>query len=388
MAVRVRLRKSTTRRSAGTSRLTARAVRQVMLTTDPERSAAAAGLRYVEVRSPGIRRVRAGKGFRYLDPKGRPIRRKAVLERIRALVIPPAWTEVWICPDPRGHIQAVGLDDRGRKQYRYHARWRVVRDETKYGRLIAFARALPRTRARVARDLELPGLPREKVLAAVVRLLEMTLIRIGNDEYAQENKSYGLTTLRDPHADVAGSAVEFRFRGKSGVKHTISIEDPQLAKIIRRCQDLPGQELFQYLDDAGEPQDIGSEDVNAYLQAITGAEFTAKDFRTWGGTVLAFCALAGCNECETKRQAKQAVVQVVDQVAERLGNTRAVCRKCYVHPAVFETYLDGLFGRLAARCARKKRGRAFRGLTRAESTVLQFLEACAKVTQSSRKSGT
>ena len=254
---------------------------------DPVAAARAAGLRYTPDIGPGITRRRAGKGWSYIDPDGVVIRDAKELQRIRALVIPPAWTNVWINPNPRGHIQATGRDARGRKQYRYHAKWRATRDETKFSRMIAFGEALPRIRERVAADLELPGLPREKTLAIAVRLLDEALIRVGNAEYARENDSYGLTTLRDDHVDVSGSTVHFTFRGKSGKTHEIDVRDRRVARIISRMQDLPGQHLFQYLDADGEPHAIGSEDVNAYLQEIAGEAFTAKDFRTWGGTVLA-----------------------------------------------------------------------------------------------------
>ena len=304
-------------------------------------SARAAGLKYVTDTKPGLRRRRAGRGFRYVDAEGRPARDEATLRRIRALAIPPAWTEVWICPDPDGHLQATGRDDRGRKQYRYHPRWRAVRDETKYGRMIAFARALPALRAAVARDLARPGLPRRKVLATVVRLLETTLIRVGNDEYARANGSFGLTTLRDRHVAVDGRSVQFAFRGKSGIRHTVELEDPRLASIVRRCRDLPGQELFQYVDDDGQVRDVDSGDVNDYLREVTGQDFTAKDFRTWAGTVLAALALEEFEAVDSRAQAKKNVVRAIERVAERLGNTPSVCRKCYVHPAVLDAYLDG-----------------------------------------------
>jgi DNA topoisomerase-1 len=248
---------------------------------------------------------------------------------------------VWICADPLGHVQAVGRDQRGRKQYRYHPRWREVRDETKYEKMISFVRALPHIRARVNRDLAKPGLPREKVLAAVVKLLETTLIRVGNEEYAEQNNSYGLTTLQDRHAKINGGTVHFKFRGKSGVQHEIDLDDPRLAKIVKKCQDLPGAELLQYVDDDGNVRDIGSTDVNAYLREITGQEFTAKDFRTWAGTVLAARALQEFQSVDSQAQAKRNVVHAIEQVAMKLGNTRAVCRKCYIHPAVIDSYMDG-----------------------------------------------
>jgi len=310
------------------------------LITDPVESAKAAGLRYVSDRKPGIRRKRAGKHFSYIGLDGKPIKDKGELERIKSLGIPPAWTGVWICPNPRGHIQATGLDARGRKQYRYHPRWREVRDETKYGRMIAFGQALPRIRERVDRDLGLRGLTREKVLATAVRLLETTSIRVGNEEYARTNKSYGLTTLRCRHVKVEGARLKFKFRGKSGKLHTISVKDKKLSQIVKRCQELPGQELFGYVDREGQRHTIGSADVNAYLKEITGQDFTAKDFRTWAGTVHALNMLRQLGESETQTQAKKNVVEAVKQAAERLGNTPAICRKSYIHPGVIEAYME------------------------------------------------
>jgi DNA topoisomerase-1 len=305
------------------------------------KSAKEAGLRYVTDAAPGIRRRKVGTRFVYVGPTGRAVKDAETLRRIRSLVIPPAWADVWICADPRGHLQAVGRDQRGRKQYRYHPRFREVRDETKYEKMIAFVRALPHIRARVRRDLAKPGLPREKVLAAVVRLLETTLIRVGNEEYASSNKSYGLTTLQDRHAKINGGKVHFKFRGKSGVLHEIDLDDPKLAKIVKKCQDLPGEELLQYVDDDGKVRDIGSADVNQYLQEISGEDFTAKDFRTWAGTVLAARALQEFEQVDSAAQAKKNVVHAIEQVAMKLGNTRAVCRKCYIHPAVIDSYMDG-----------------------------------------------
>lgn len=313
----------------------------VPVAPDPVQSARAAGLRYVTDTVPGIRRKRAGKHFSYVDPDGQPIRDPETMRRIKALAIPPAWTDVWICPNPRGHLQATGRDARGRKQYRYHPRWRQVRDETKYERMIAFGEALPAIRERVSQDLGLPGLPRQKVLATIVRLLEATLIRVGNEAYARENKSYGLTTLRNRHVDIDGSRLIFRFRGKSGVKHAIDVKDRRLARVVQRLRDLPGQHLFQYVDDQGERQTIESDDVNEYLKDITGQDYTAKDFRTWAGTVLAASALQEFEAFDSNAQAKRNIVRVIESVAERLGNTPSVCRKCYVHPAVIEAYMDG-----------------------------------------------
>lgn len=307
----------------------------------PAVSAAEAGLRYVTDGGPGIRRNRKGSGFVFVDPEGRRISDADTLQRIRQLVIPPAWELVWISPDARAHIQAVGRDQRGRKQYRYHPRWHEVRDATKYEKMIAFVHALPGIRARVQRDLGRPGLPREKVLATVVRLLETTLIRVGNDEYAATNNSYGLTTLQDRHVKISGSQVHFRFKGKSGVAHEIELHDPRLARIIRQCQDLPGAELLQYVNKAGRVKDVGSGDVNDYLRRITGQEFTAKDFRTWAGTVLAARALQAFEAVDSQAGMKKNIVQAIESVAKKLGNTRAVCKKCYVHPAVLDSYLDG-----------------------------------------------
>jgi DNA topoisomerase-1 len=308
----------------------------------PAQSARAAGLRYVsDAVLPGISRQRAGAGFRYTAPSGNTLRERAALARIRALAIPPAWQEVWICPREDGHLQATGRDARGRKQYRYHARWREVRDETKYGRVAAFARALPRIRRRVDHDLARPGLPLEKVLAAVVRLLEISFIRVGNEEYARENASFGLTTLRDRQVRVKGSKLEFRFRGKSGVKHMIELTDRRLAAMVRRMHDLPGEELFQYCDEKGEIRAVESLDVNTYLREIAGEEFTSKDFRTWAGTLLAARALQRIGGAASAAEAKRNVALAIEEVARQLGNTSAVCRKCYIHPAILECYLDG-----------------------------------------------
>jgi DNA topoisomerase-1 len=308
---------------------------------EPVESARAAGLRHVTDADPGIRRRRAGEGFRYLRPDGRAVADAATLARIRRLAIPPAWTEVWICAADDGHLQATGHDARGRKQYRYHARWREVRDETKYGRLIAFGRVLPRLRRRVARDLARPGLPREKVLATVVRLLEKTFIRVGNEEYARENESFGLTTLRERQVKVNGSQLRFRFRGKSGVQHEVEVSDPHIAAIVRRMQDLPGEELFQYVDDQGEVRAIGSSDVNAYLKEIAGEDFTSKDFRTWAGTLLCARILRRLDAPPTETAGRREVARAVEAVSGELRNTRAVCRKCYIHPAVIESYMQG-----------------------------------------------
>jgi DNA topoisomerase-1 len=315
--------------------------RRPQATVAPEESAEDAGLLYVSDKGPGIRRRRAGRGFTYTGPDGKRLTDTAHLAWIKRLAIPPAWTNVWICPIRRGHIQATGRDARGRKVYRYHPRWREVRDEAKYERMLAFADALPAIRRRVARDLERPGLPREKVLAAVVSLLERTRIRVGNEEYARENRSFGLTTLRDRHARVNGSGVVFTFKGKGGRKHEVELADRRLARIVARCQDLPGQLLFAYVGDDGERRSVASDDVNAYLREITGQDFTAKDFRTWAGTVLAAWALAELESFDSEAQAKRNVVRAIERVAEGLGNTPAVSRKSYVHPTVIDAYLDG-----------------------------------------------
>jgi len=343
------------------------------LPTQPTESARAAGLRYVTTEMPGFVRKRAGKGFVYVDSRGRTIRNQNVIKRINSLAIPPAWTDVWICPLENGHLQATGRDARGRKQHRYHSKWREVRDDTKYARMMAFAKALPKIRARVATDLKLPGLSRNKVLATVVKLLEVSLIRVGNEEYAQSNQSYGLTTMHDRHAKVNGSKVQFRFRGKSGKDHTIDIKSPHLAKIVKQCQDLPGQELFQYLDDDGKRQDVKSEDVNAYLGEIAGSDYTAKDFRTWSGTVLAAMALSEVRKYDTKAQAKKNIKQAIESVAEKLGNTPTICRKCYVHPAVIDSYLDGSTLKVVGQRAKQLRAGGAR-LRPEESSVLSLLE--------------
>lgn len=306
-------------------------------------AAAAARLVYVEDSQPGIRRERRGRGFRYVDPSGRVVRDRRSLARIRSLVIPPAWNDVWICRESLGHLQATGRDQRGRKQYRYHPNWQAVRDEGKYDGLMAFGRALPRLRQRVARDLRLKGLPRRKVLAVIVRLLEKSLIRIGNEEYVRQNHSFGLTTLRDRHAAVRGAKIELEFRGKSRIRRQVRLNDPRLARIVKKCQELPGQQLFQYVDEAGETHDVRSDDVNDYLRQATGQAFTAKDFRTWAGTALAARALRESADFESQAESRRIVAQAIEHVAKQLGNTKAVCRKSYIHPAVIEAYLDHAF---------------------------------------------
>jgi DNA topoisomerase-1 len=299
-----------------------------------------AGLRYVSDDRPGYTRKSKGDDFDWLDTDGKSIRDEQRLLRLKRLAIPPAWTDVWICPAPNGHIQATGRDARGRKQYLYHERWREVRDENKYDRIISFGKALPKIRRRVAKDLKLPALPRNKVLATVVQLLESTFIRIGNEEYARENKSFGLTTMKDRHVEVKGAKLRFRFRGKSGREHEIDVTDRRTAKIITKLQDLPGQDLFQYVDEEGEIRDVSSQDVNEYLRAITGEDFSAKDFRTWAGTFLTAIALKAQEKFENQTQAKANIKTAISAVAKILGNTPAICRKCYVHPAVLENYLD------------------------------------------------
>ena len=333
-----------------------------------------AGLQYVNDSGPGIRREKRGRSFGYVGPDDKTIRDRKTLDRIRALVIPPAWKDVWICSNPDGHLQVTGRDARGRKQYRYHTRWREIRDEDKYEKLISFAQALPRIRRRVARDLRRKGLPREKVLAAVVKLLETTLVRVGNDEYAKSNKSFGLTTMRDRHAEVAGSRICLEFNGKSGVNHEIDIRDPRIAKIVRKCQELPGQELFQFVDDQGAVHDIGYADVNEYLRAISGQDFTAKDFRTWAGTALAAQALQEFEDFDSNAAAKRNITAAIERVAKRLGNTKAVCRKCYIHPAVIDAYMDrSLIATLKERTENELKGSLSR-LPAEEAAVLALLQ--------------
>ncbi len=319
---------------------------------DEVESARKAGLRYVIPKGHGISRRRAGEGFVYLGPDDEPIKDEVTLARIRALVIPPAWTSVWISPDPNSHIQAVGRDARGRKQYRYHASYRQVRDLVKFDRMRAFGRVLPRIRRVVGRDLARKGMPKRKVLAAVVKLLETTYIRIGNEEYAEENHSFGLTTLRNQHVQILGEMLKFKFRGKSGQTHEITLEDARLARIVRKCRDIPGSALFQYIDENGQPASIESGDVNEYLREITGADFTAKDFRTWGGTCLAANYLlektTDLENCpETNGGTKSVLVDVVKHVASKLGNKPATCKKYYIHPAVIDCYIAGKLRDLA-----------------------------------------
>jgi DNA topoisomerase-1 len=337
-------------------------------------SAKAAGLHYVSDDRPGIRRRKFGKGFVYFGPDGERVRDDDTLARIRRLAIPPAYRDVWICPDPRGHVQATGRDARGRKQYRYHARWREVRDAVKYDRMIAFTAVLPAIRARCHRDLSLPGMPRDKVLATVLCLLERSRIRVGNEEYAKENGSYGLTTLRNQHAKVEGSAVVFSFRGKSGKVHRVRVHDRRLARVVARCLEIPGQELFQYVGENGECHAIDSGEVNDYLRQVAGADFTAKDFRTWAGTVLAASELRRCERCRNQRHGKRQVVAAIEKVAAQLGNTPSVCRKSYVHPAVLAAYLDGTIDRIEGG---EKRANDPHALDADERFALALLETAA-----------
>jgi DNA topoisomerase-1 len=344
-------------------------------------AAKAAKLRYVSDADPGIARRSSGKGFVYVSPTGKIIRDASELKRIKALVIPPAWTDVWICSIEEGHLQATGRDAKGRKQHRYHPRWREIRDATKYHRMISFAAVLPRIREQVQRDLSLPGLPREKVLATVVRLLELTTIRVGNEEYARNNGSFGLATLKDRHVDISGEKIRFQFRGKSGVHHAISLEDKRLAKIIKRCQDLPGYELFQYVGEDGGLYSIDANDVNDYLKQIAGEDFTTKDFRTWNGTVLAACALKELpvsSDC-TKAQLKRHIAQAVEAVAKTLGNTKAVCRKCYIHPALIRAYEKGSLGRSLRVQISRKSAKGSCALSADEAAVAALLRREAKL---------
>jgi DNA topoisomerase I len=322
---------------------------------------------------PGIARKRTGGGFTYVGPDGRRITNPKEIARIRSLAIPPAYTDVWICPYANGHIQATGRDARGRKQYRYHPRWREVRDVTKFERMLEFSRALPTIRRRVSEDMAKQGLSREKVLATVVNLLECTGIRVGNDEYAKSNRSFGLTTLRDHHVEISGSKLRFQFRGKSGKIHDVVLTDRRLARIVARCQAVPGETLFQYEDENGVRQTVDSADVNAYLREITGQDFTAKDFRTWAGTLLAVAALRELGPAATQREGKSLVLRAIDRVAEQLNNTRAVCRKYYVHPAVFETYLAGTMLKALENGNAKAAADAAAGLREDERAVARLL---------------
>jgi len=345
---------------------------------DPTEAATDAGLRYVSDDQPGYSRKLKGEDFEYFDTEGKRIDDEQRLLRIKRLAVPPAWKDVWICPSSNGHIQATGRDARGRKQYRYHDRWREIRDENKYDRMIDFGKALSKIRRRVCKDMALPGLPRNKVLATVVQLLERTFIRVGNEEYARENKSFGLTTMQDRHVNVKGSKLRFRFKGKSGRQREVDVTDRRIAKIIAKLQDLPGQDLFQYVDDQGIVHNVTSQDVNDYLREIAGGDFTAKDFRTWAGTILAAIALSTVGAFETKKQARANIKTAISGVARLLGNTPAICRKCYIHPAILETYLDGNFhGGLKAKISGSDstRARCIIEFRSAEAAILRWLRS-------------
>jgi DNA topoisomerase-1 len=341
---------------------------------DLRTAATSAGLRYVTDVARGITRRRVGGGWAYYLPNGKRVVTREIRKRLNSLAIPPAWSDVWICPDPDGHIQATARDARGRKQYRYHPSYREARDRSKFRRMLEFSEVLPLLRERVERDLRAEDLSRRQLLATVVRLLDRTLIRVGNDEYARENRSYGLTTLRRRHVRVDGETLRFSFRGKSGVEHTISLQDPRLARIVQRCRDLPGEEMFQYLGPKRKRQSVSSDDVNDYLRDLTGREITAKDFRTWGGTMLAAVELRTMGRAASRREADRNILQAVDAVAERLGNTRAVCRKYYVHPALIDAYLLGHTVPLPPAMRRHARHKPGGALRRDEVLVLQFLQ--------------
>jgi DNA topoisomerase-1 len=342
---------------------------------DPKESAESVGLRYVSDEQPGIRRKNKGKGFIYISIDGTSVRDKRALQRIRAIVIPPAWTDVWICPSANGHIQATGRDARGRKQYRYHPAFRELRESSKYAHVMAFADALPGIRTRVREHMALRGLPREKVLATVIHLLETTLIRVGNDEYERQNDSYGLTTLKNRHVAVNGTELRFQFKGKGGKKWSVSLRDRRVAKVIRACQELPGQELLQYIDEQGEYRDVSSADVNAYLREISGADFTAKDFRTWGGTVLAALALKEIEAFDSAAKAKKNIRLAIEKVASRLANTPTICRKCYIHPTLINSYLEGSLALEIKAEAEQQLRDEITGLTPEEAAVLASLRA-------------
>lgn len=368
---------ATSRRKVKKTTSPATRSRKVGPFTAPVEAARAAELRHVNDEEPGITRHASGKGFTYKSPDGKTIRDASTLARIKALVIPPAWTEVWVCTDANGHLQATGRDARGRKQYRYHSQWSRVRDETKYGRAALFGQALPGIRKRVTADLESKGLSRERVLATLVRLLELTFIRVGNTEYAKSNKSFGLTTLQDRHVQIAGANVVFKFRGKSGKSHEVMLTDKRLARLIKSCRDVPGQDLFQYLDENGGRHPVRSTDVNDYLRSVSGNDFTAKDFRTWAGTLLAASALLE-GRANGEKATKAATLRAVQAVAKQLGNTPAVCRKCYIHPAILKSFEDeALLQGFMKETAKKKREH---GLTREESALLRFLRKSPALT--------
>ena len=358
------------RRNASVVRITA--------FSDPVKLAKASQLRYVMDDSPGITRKRTGKGFIYIHAQGRVLRQTKDLRRIQSLAIPPAWEDVWISPWADSHLQATGRDARGRKQHRYHPRWREVRDQTKFDRMSAFGRVLPGLRRRLRRDLARAGLPRQKVLATVVKLLEATLIRIGNEEYARHNRSYGLTTMRSKHVKVKGAKIQFEFRGKGGKSFNLDLNDRRLARIVNHCQELPGQELFQYVDQEGRHRTINSNDVNDYLRQITGEDFTAKDFRTWAGTVLAARALLEIKQVDSQARTKRNLIKAIETVAKKLGNTRSVCRNCYIHPAVIHSYLDGSLLNGLNQKTDQNAEQSLDGLNSDESAVLAILEHQSK----------
>jgi DNA topoisomerase-1 len=345
------------------------------LVVDPKDAAESAGLLYVTDERPGIERRPSGDGFSYFKPDGEPLRDEAALERIRRLAVPPAWTDVWICPKANGHLQATGRDARGRKQYKYHPQFREVRESTKYEHMMEFARSLPGIRARLAEHMALRGLPREKVLATIVHLLETTLIRVGNDGYAKTNRSFGLTTLRDPHVTVNGSQLRFQFKGKGGKTWRLQVKDRRIAKIVKACQELPGQELFQYFDEKGELKDVTSADVNAYLREITGRDITAKDFRTWAGTVLAALALREFEAFDCQAGAKKNLRAAIERVASRLGNTPTICRKCYIHPEVLAAYTEGALLLEIKEQVEAELREGLESLKPEEAAVLALLEA-------------
>lgn len=347
----------------------------IQFPSDPTQSAVLAGLRYVSTEGDGIRRLRKGKSFRYVGPNGKSITTKEDLDRIRALVIPPAWEDVWICPLKNGHVQAVGRDAKGRKQYRYHAQYRQVRDQTKFSKMLVFGAALPKIREQVEKDLSLPGLPKDKVLAAVVKLLDTTSMRIGNDEYKKQNDSFGLTTLQDQHVTFSGAKMRFKFRGKSGQQQDISLSDARLARIVKKCQDLPGYELFQYVDEGGNVCDITSSDVNEYIRQIAGEDFTAKDFRTWGGTGYAALVLEEKGTASTQTDARKNVVDAIKSVSAKLGNRPATCKKYYVHPAVLEAYEDGTLFNILETCSCSAPGNMHRQEECVMKLVTRYLES-------------
>jgi len=344
---------------------------QITTDVEPKEIAEYAGLIYVNDKKPGITRLKEKNRFKYFSVSGKEITDEKEIKRLNALAIPPAYTGVWICPKPNGHIQATGRDAKGRKQYRYHKRWREASDENKYTKMIAFGKALPTIRKQMNKDLSLPDMPREKVLAAIVYLLEVTLIRVGNEEYVKENHSFGLTTMRNHHVDIAGPKMTFKFKGKSGKQHNIKLKDKRLARIVRKCKDLPGQDLFEYVDDNDQIATVSSTDVNEYLNHMTNEHFTAKDFRTWAGTVLAVCALQEFLEFDTEAQAKKNIVAAIEKVAERLGNTPSICRKCYVHPEIFTAYMDRQLIKFLKQQTEEK---SLQDMCPEEAAVLIFLE--------------